>query len=65
MHSSEYALKANEDGGSIEIISFDEFLNRLHITNEELEAMPLPSLDCLLREDAIITDRKLRKRTKY
>ena len=58
----EYALKANEDGGSIEIISFDEFLNRLHITNEELEAMPLPSLDCLLREDAIITDRKLRKK---
>ena len=58
----EYALKANEDGASIEIISFDEFLNRLHITNDELEAMPLPSLDCLLREDAIITDRRLKKK---
>lgn len=58
----EYVLKANGEGANIEIISIDEFLNRLHITNEELEAMPLPSLDCLLREDAIITDRRLKKK---
>ncbi len=60
----EYALKANEEGANIEIISFDEFLNRLNITNEELESLPLPALDCLLREDAIITDRKLNKKRK-
>ena len=56
----EYVLKANEEGANIEIITFDEFLKRLNLTNEELENMPLPPLDCLLREDAIIKDRKLK-----
>lgn len=56
-----YVDIAISEGKNIKKISFDEFLNMLGMTNEELESLPLPPIDCLLREDAIIKDRKLRK----
>ena len=48
------------EGKQIKKISFDEFLNLLGITNEQLEAMPLPPIDCLFRKDAVIKDKKIR-----
>lgn len=52
-----YIDTAISEGKMIKKISFDEFLTMLGITNEELESMPLPSIECLLREDAIIKDK--------
>ena len=49
---------ALSEGKTIKKVSFDEFLNMLGMTNEELENLPLPSIDCLFREDAIIKDKK-------
>lgn len=46
------------EGKPIKKVTLDEFLSILGITNDELEAMPLPSIDCLFREDAIIKDKK-------
>ena len=56
-----YVLEANANGGSIEIIEFDKLLELLHCTEEELDAMPMPSFDFLYEEGAIIKD----KRTAY
>lgn len=39
---------------SVEIITFDQFLSMIELSNDELDSLPFPSLDCLLREDAII-----------
>lgn len=62
-----YVLEAKNNGANIEIIDFDELLNRLNITEQELDEMPLPSFDFLLKEDAIIKNKKdqyLRKQNK-
>ena len=40
-----YVVEANNNGANIEIISFDELLRRLKITEQELDEMPLPLLD--------------------
>lgn len=53
-----YVLEANNNGANIEIIEFDELLNRLNITEQELNEMPLPSYSFLLKEDAIIKNKK-------
>ena len=53
-----YVDIALSEGKTIQKISFDDFLRILGMTNEELEALPLPSIDCLFREDAIIKDKK-------
>jgi len=53
-----HVTDAINKGADIEIITFDEFLNMLGITEEALNNMPMPSFDCLYREDTIITDRK-------
>jgi len=53
-----YVNEAISEGKNIEIISFDEFMKMLEITEEELDVMPIPSFDCLLRNDAIIKDKK-------
>ena len=31
------------------------------MTNDELEKLPLPPIDCIFREDAIIKDKKFKK----
>ena len=57
----EAALRANEYGANIEIIEFNELLTRLGITEEELDAMPLPSFDFMYEKDAIIKNNELQK----
>lgn len=62
-----YVIEANNNGANIEIIEFGELLNRLNITKQALDEMPLPSFDFLLKEDAIIKnkeDQYLRERNK-
>lgn len=39
-----YVNDANNNGANIEIIDFDELLDRLGITEEELNAMPMISV---------------------
>ena len=56
-----YVLEANDNGSYIEIIDFNELLNRLNITEKELDDMPMPSFDFLLNKDSIIKDPKDKK----
>lgn len=56
-----YVDMAIAEGKKIEKVTFDEFLTLLGMTNEELERLPLPPIDCIFREDAVIKDRKFRK----
>ena len=53
-----YVTKAIINGSSTKIITFNEFLDMLGITEESLDNMPMVSFDCLYREDAVIKDRK-------
>lgn len=53
-----YVNDANDNGANIEIIDFNELLDRLSITEEELDAMPMISFDFLFEEGAIIKDKK-------
>lgn len=50
--------QANEAGANIKVISFDEFMDLLEITENELDNLPMVSFNCLYREDAKIKDRK-------
>lgn len=52
-----YVNKAKEDGANIKIISFNEFMEMLGITEEILNELPMVSFDCLLKDDAVIKDR--------
>ncbi len=56
---SKYVKEANANGANIKLIDFNEFLSMLNITEEELNNLPMVSLDCLLREDANIKNRKI------
>lgn len=56
-----YVEEANEHGSKIEIISFEEFMSILGITEEELNKMPMVPFDFLYREDAVIKDKKTKK----
>lgn len=49
------------DGQKIEIITFEELLKRLKITEDELNAMSIPPFDFLLNSDAIIKNEKTRR----
>ncbi len=53
-----YVNDANDNGANIEIIDFNELLDRLSITEEELDDMPMISFDFLFEEDAIIKDKR-------
>ena len=53
-----YVNDANDNGANIEIIDFDELLDRLSITEEELDAMPMISFNFLFEEGAIIKNKK-------
>lgn len=57
-----YVKEAIENGSSIEIITFDQFLEMLGMTNDELESLPLPPIDCIFREDAVIKDKRLKRK---
>ena len=52
---------AMENGDSIKIIDFDEFLKMLDLTREELDGSPMVSFECLYRDDAKIDDKKIKK----
>lgn len=54
----ESVVFANENGGNIEIIGFDDLLNILGISNVELDKMPIPSFDFLFDDNALIIDPK-------
>ena len=43
-------LEANKNGAEVKIISFNELLELLRITNDQLENMPMPSFDFLLEK---------------
>lgn len=53
-----YVNDANNSGANIEVIDFDELLDRLGITEEELNAMPMISFDFLFEDGAIIKDKR-------
>ena len=53
-----HVQKANEEGANIKIITFNEFMDMLEITEDELDNMPMVCFDCLYREDAILRDKK-------
>ena len=53
-----YVNEANSNGAKIKVLSFNEFLELLCITEKELDDMPMVSFDCLYREDATIKDKK-------
>ncbi len=53
-----YVTEANDNGANISIIDFDDFLDILEITEEQLDEMPLVSFDFLFEDDAIIKDRR-------
>ena len=58
---SKYVNKAIEEGANIKIVSFDEFVGMLGLTEQKLDELPMVSFDCLYREDAIIKDPKTKK----
>jgi hypothetical protein len=58
---SKYVNKAVEEGANIKIVSFDEFVGMLGLTEQQLDELPMVSFDCLYREDAIIKDPKAKR----
>ena len=46
----ENVIEANKNGAEVKIISFNELLELLKITNEQLENMPMPSFEFLLEK---------------
>ena len=57
-----YVDIALSEGKQIKKVTFDEFLAMLGMTNDELESLPLPPMDCIFREDAIIKDKKFKRK---
>lgn len=53
-----YVCEVNQNGADIEIIEFNELLDRLGVSEEEFDAMPMPSFDFLFEEGAVIKDQK-------
>ena len=59
-----YALEAINKGSKIEIITFNELLNKLGITETELDSMEYPSFNFMYEIDAIIKNSKIRNAIK-
>lgn len=57
-----YVLEANQNGSDIEVIDFSDLLDRLGITEDELNEMPIPSFEFLFDANAIIKDSKEKNR---
>lgn len=57
-----YVDIALSEGKQIKKVTFDEFLAMLGMTNDELESLPLPPINCIFREDAIIKDKKFKRK---
>ena len=57
-----YIEEANANGSLIKIINFDQFLEILGMSNQELELLSLPPIDCIFKEGAIIKDKKINKK---
>lgn len=58
---TKHVKEASENGVNIKIISFEEFLEMLGLTEEGLDSMPMVSFDCLSREGAVIKDPKIKR----
>lgn len=58
---TKYVKEVIDNGSNIKIISFNEFLEMIGLTQEELDALPMVSFDCLSREDAVIKDSKTKR----
>ena len=58
---TKYVNQANAEGASIEIITFDNFMRLLGITEIELDKMPMVSFECLYRDDAVIKNKETLK----
>ena len=56
-----FVNQANAEGASIEIITFDNFMRLLGITEIELDKMPMVSFECLYRDDAVIKNKETLK----
>lgn len=56
-----YVKNAIDEGVDIKIITFEELMEMLGITEDILDELPMPSLECLTKEDAIILDKKSKK----
>jgi len=56
---SKYVKEVNSNGANIKVIDLNEFLSMISTSEEELNSLPMVSLDCLLREDANIKNRKI------
>ena len=54
----DFVKEANEKGASIRILSFEEFLKIFNLTEQQLDNLPMVSLECLCRDDAIIKNKK-------
>lgn len=57
-----YVLESIDNGSKIEIFEFNVFLEKLNISEEKLNSMPLPSFDFIYNDDLIIKnvlDRKI------
>lgn len=53
--------EATKKGHKIKVISFNDFLKMIDLTEEELDNLPMVSFDCLYKEDAIIKDSKMKR----
>lgn len=56
---SRFVKEAIENGANIKVVDLNEFFSMIGITEEELNNLPMVSLDCLLREDANIKNEKI------
>ena len=58
---TKYAKEAIENGANIKIISFNEFLEMIGLSEDKLDTLPMVSFDCLSRDDAVIKDPRTRR----
>lgn len=55
-----YVDGAIAKGNDIKKISFEEFMTMLDLTEEQLDELPMVSLNCLYKESAVIKNRKMK-----
>lgn len=53
--------EANENGANIKIISFNELMEKLEISEKKLNEMPMVSFKCLLNKEAKIKSTRIKK----
>ena len=58
---TKYVKEAIETGANIKIVSFNEFLDMIGLSEEKLNKLPMVSFDCLSRDDVVIKDQRIRR----